>query len=476
MLSLALDTANSGGASYADVRIVEERKQTLLVKNGKVEMIEQNEDFGFGVRTIVEGGWGFASSADLTREEVENISSLSCRIGRASRKVIEKEASLAPSESVVDSYKTSYKTDPFAVSIEKKLELLLETDKLMRKVKGVSIVEGQIFSWKTKKWFASTEGSLIEQDFVGTGAYLKATALKDGSLQVRSYPNMRGQFATEGYELIERLDLAGNAQRIAEEAVALLTAKPCPHISTDLILDSALTAIFIHETVGHPAELDRVLGTEANFAGTSHLTIDKMNSFVFGSPKVNIVADATVPGGLGSFGWDDEGTPACRSHLIKDGVFTGYLTSRETGPVIGQQSNGTMRADSWKNLPLIRMTNINLTPGSGSLNEMIENTENGYYFEGFKTVSIDDRRLNFSVGPEIGWAIEKGRKAYPVHAPVFTGISYKVWRACEQVGGEEDWVLWGVPNCGKGEPMQLMRVGHGAPPVKFKNVLIGAKT
>ncbi len=475
LLNLALDTATSGGASYADIRIVEERKETLLVKNGKVEMIEQNEDSGFGVRTVVGGAWGFASSAELNKGEIETTAQLSCRIARASRKAMEKEVSLAPCDRVVDSYRTPYETDPFSVSLEKKLEVLLEAEKLMRKVRGVNIAEAHMFSWKTKKWFASSEGSLIEQDFLGTGAYLKATSVKNGNLQARSYPNLRGQFAVEGYELVERLRLPENAQRVGEESVALLTAKPCPNISTDLILDSALTAIFVHETVGHPTELDRVLGTEANFAGTSHLTTDKLSSFLFASPRVNIVADATIPGGLGSFGWDDEGIPASKFHLVKEGVFAGYLTSRETAPVIGKRSNGTMRADSWKNLPLIRMTNINLLPGSGSLNELIENTQEGFYFEGFKAVSIDDKRLNFNLGPEIGWAIKGGKKDYMVKAPVFTGISYKTWRSCDWVGGERDWILWGEPYCGKGEPMQIMRVGHGTPPVRFKNVLIGAK-
>lgn len=475
LLDLALDRTMSGGASYADTRVVEERKETLLVKNGKVEMIEQKEDTGFGVRTIVGGAWGFASSAELNREEIENTASLSCRVAKASRKVIKKEAQLAPAERVIDSYRTSYEIDPFSVSIEQKLELLLETEKLMRKVKGVNISEAYMFSWKTKKWFASSEGSFIKQDFHGTGAYLKATAVKDGDLQVRSYPNLRGQFGMEGYELIGKLKLKENAQRVAEEAVALLTAEPCPNISTDLILGSALTAIFVHETVGHPTELDRVLGTEANFAGTSHLTLDKLSHFQFAAPHVNIVADATKPGGLGTFGWDDEGTPASKFHLVKDGTFAGYLTSRETSPVIEERSNGTMRADSWMNLPLIRMTNINLLPGKGSLDEMIENTQEGFYFEGFKAVSIDDKRLNFNLGPEIGWAIEKGRKTYLVKAPVFMGISYKVWRTCDWVGGENDWVLWGLPTCGKGEPMQIMRVGHGTPPARFKSVLIGAK-
>lgn len=475
-LNLALDTATSSGASYADIRIVEERRETLLVKNGKVEMIELSEDFGFGVRTIVRGAWGFASSAELNREEIEKVAKLSCRVAEASRKAMDKEVSLSSTEEgVIDSYRTPYEIDPFEVSLGEKLDLLLEAEKIMRKVKGVSIAEAYMFSWKTKKWFASSEGSSIEQDFLGTGARLKATAVKDGNLQLRSYPNLQGQFANRGYELVKNLRLLENAQRVAEEAVGLLTAKPCPNIPTNLILDSALAAIFIHETVGHPTELDRVLGTEANFAGTSHLTLDKLGDFVFASPKVNIVADATIPGGLGSFGWDDEGTPASKFDLVKDGIFVGYLTSRETAPVLGEKSNGTMRADSWKNLPLIRMTNINLLPDRGSLNEIIENTQKGFYFEGFKTVSIDDKRLNFSLGPEIGWAIEKGKKTYMVKDPVFTGISYKVWKSCDWIGGEEDWILWGEPSCGKGEPMQLMRVGHGTPPVRFKNVLIGAK-
>jgi len=476
LLNAALNTAKSSGASYADMRIVEEMKETLLVKNGKVEMIELTEDFGFGVRTIVGGAWGFASSAELKREQVEKTAQLSCRVAKASRKAMEKEVSLAASRGIVDSYRTPYETDPFGVSLAKKLELLMEAEKLMRKVKGVAITEAEMLTWKTKKWFASTDGSMIDQELLGTGTQLRATAMKNGDMQVRSYPNLQGQYAAKGYELIDSLKLTDNAERVAEEAVALLSAKPCPHQQSNLILDSALTAIYIHESVGHPTELDRVLGTEANFAGTSHLTLDKRGQFQFASPEVQIVADATIPTGLGTFGWDDEGIEASNFHLVKDGMFVGYLTSRETAPVVEARSNGTMRADSWKNLPLIRMTNINLLPGKGSLDEIVANTDEGFYFEGFKTVSIDDKRLNFSLGPEIGWAIKKGKRDYMVKNPVFTGISYKVWRSCDWIGGEEDWVLWGEPYCGKGEPIQVMRVGHGAPPVRFKNVLIGAKS
>jgi len=294
-------------------------------------------------------------------------------------------------------------------------------------------------------------------------------------MQKRSYPNSFGRHqATAGYEFIEAMDLVAHAPRIAEEAVQLLTAKPCPtDITTTIILDATQVAMQLHESCGHAVELDRVLGTEASYAGTSFLTPDKLGHFRYGSEVVNITADATLPGGLGTFGYDDEGIPAQRVPLVRQGLFVGYLTSRETAARMGQTSNGAMRADGWNRIPLIRMTNINLEPGPWRLEDLIADTDEGIYMQTNKSWSIDDKRLNFQFGTEIAWEIKKGRLGAMLKNATYTGITPEFWGRCDAVGNADYWHIWGTPNCAKGQPTQIAGVGHGAAPARFRNVLVG---
>jgi len=403
------------------------------------------------------------------------VAALAVRIAKSSASLKEKDALLAPCEKVVATYQTPVKIDPFSISWEEKIDLLLEIEEITRKVKGVKLSTAFMRFIKKEQTFANTEGSLVEQTIVESGAGIDATAIKDGETQVRSYPMPHyGQFKTSGYELIQELKLGENAERVGEEAVALLSAKPCPETITTVILDGTCVALQVHETCGHPTELDRVLGTEVSLAGTSFLTPDKLNSFKYGSALVSITADATIPGGLGTFGYDDEGVRAQRSYLVKDGLFVGYLTSRETATTLGGNSNGTMRADGWQNIPLIRMTNINLEPGEWKLEDMIADTESGVYLNTWKSVSIDDKRLNFHGTAEIGWEIKGGKLARMIKNPTYTGITYELWNSCNAVADRSQWVVWGVPSCGKGDPMQIAHVGHGTSPARFGKVKIGA--
>jgi TldD protein len=323
--------------------------------------------------------------------------------------------------------------------------------------------------------FSSSEGASIHQQRVETGAGLEATAVGDCGACRRSYPSSHGgQVAARGWELVEELDLAGHAERTAAEARQLVDADECPAGTRDVILGGGQLALQLHESCGHPIELDRVLGTEASFAGTSFLTPDKLGEFRYGSDRVNITADATIPGGLGSFAWDDEGVPAQRSWIVREGIFSGYLTSRETAAQMGLEgSNGSMRADGWGRLPLIRMTNINLEPGEHSREQIIASTERGILLEDNLSWSIDDRRLNFQFGCEIGWLIEDGQITKMVRQPSYTGITPEFWRSCDMVADEDSWQVWGVPNCGKGEPMQVARVGHGVSAARFRDVQVG---
>ncbi|MDP3014044.1 MAG: TldD/PmbA family protein, partial [Candidatus Subteraquimicrobiales bacterium] len=298
---------------------------------------------------------------------------------------------------------------------------------------------------------------------------------REGDVQIRSFPNAHGgQFATRGFEFISSLKLAENAERIAEEAVGLLSAKECPSAITTVILDGSQLALQIHESIGHPIELDRVLGTEISLAGGSFVTLDKLENFRYGSEIINVMADATIEGGLGSFGYDDEGVKAQRIRIIKDGVFMNYLTSRETALFVNQTSNGTMRADGWNKIPLIRMTNINLEPGDLKFEDLIADTDEGIYLETNKSWSIDDLRLNFQFATEIGWEIKKGKLGRMIKNPNYTGITPVFWNSCDTIVNRDSWQVWGLTNCGKGEPIQGAYVGHGASPARFKNVKIGA--
>jgi TldD protein len=338
----------------------------------------------------------------------------------------------------------------------------------------VSISEASMRAIRENKIFASSEGGYIEQKITQSGAALDATSISGNDIQIRSYPNSHGgDIACAGYEFIEGLKLKDNAARIAEESVKLLSAKPCPSGEYTVILNGDQMALQVHESCGHPVEFDRVLGMEASFAGTSFLTIDKLNNYKYGSSIVNINSDATIPRALGTFGYDDEGVPAQKFDIIRDGIFVGYLTSRETAPVIGQQSNGCMRADGWGKLPLIRMTNINLLPGDSSLDEMISDIKDGLYLSTNRSWSIDDKRLNFQFATQIGWEIKNGKLGAMVKNPNYTGITPEFWSSCDAIAGKDEWRVWGLPNCGKGEPMQVARVAHGSAPARFNNIKVG---
>ncbi|MFB3920426.1 MAG: TldD/PmbA family protein [Terriglobia bacterium] len=473
----ALDTAVALGASYADVRVMDIRQRYLGTKNGKPSQVRDSESFGIGVRVIADGAWGFASTDDLTTANADRVAAQAVEVARASALCKKHEAKLAPEEKIQDHYAGPCKIDPFAVPVSNCLDLMLKVDAELRKVPGVTLAEAAMDFRRIEQLFLSSIGSEIYQVKTQTGAGFVATSFHDNEIQRRSYPNsFGGQYQTKGYELIEELDLLGHAPHIAEEAVALHKADQCPSGVRDIILGSSQLGLQVHESIGHPIELDRVLGTEANFAGMSFLTLEKLNSLKYASDIVNVVADATPAHGpgLGTFAYDDEGVPAQCTPIIKDGLFVGYLTSRETAAQIGQpRSSGAMRAEGWNRIPLIRMTNVSLLPGKGTLEELIASTDDGIYMETNRSWSIDDRRYNFQFGTEIGWEIKGGKKVRILKNPTYAGITTDFWNSCDAVCGPEEWTLWGTPNCGKGQPMQTMGTGHGASPARFRKVQVG---
>jgi TldD protein len=469
-----LDLAKVKKVPYADLRVVRRQFEEIAVKNGKVDALTRNEDCGFGIRVLYRGAWGFAASSQVNKAEMEKTLDRAWKIARASSRIKEKDIPFAPSPGLVENYRTPVSVDPFSVPLDRKVTLLLEADEVLRRNPRVKISEAFMGTYEAEKTFASTEGSFIEQRIVECGAGISATAIEGSEMQVRSYPNsFRGNFATRGYDWIEELKIKDHAGRVAEEAAQLLFAKPCPSGTTTLILDGSQLALQVHESIGHPIELDRILGTEASYAGTSFLNLDKVGSFRYGSDLVNVTADATVPGGLGTFGFDDEGTRAQKAPILSRGILTNLLTSRETAHLLGKGSNGTMRADGWNRIPLIRMTNINLQPGEWTLEGMIADTEEGLFLCTNRSWSIDDKRINFQFGTEIGWEIKKGKLGAMVKNPTYTGITPQFWNSCDAVADRDHWQMWGTPNCGKGEPGQVAHVGHGTAPARFRNVRVG---
>jgi TldD protein len=469
-----LDLAKLKRVAYADIRIVRRQNEEIEVKNGRAEALVHDEDFGFGIRVLFQGAWGFACSSKLSKREMETVFGKALKIAKASSKAKGKEILFLYASPVIDKYQTPISIDPFEVTPETKLNLLLKADEVIRRNKKVKISEAFMGSYKMGKTFASTEGSYIEQEIVECGAGISATSIEGSEVQVRSYPNsFRGNFATQGYEWIEKLALQDKAESVAEEASQLLSAKPCPSKTTTLILDSSQLALQIHESIGHPIELDRILGTEASYAGTSFLKPEMVGHFKYGSERVNIFADATCPGGLGTFGYDDEGVKGQRVPIISHGILVNLLTSRETAHHLEKESNGTMRADGWNRIPLIRMTNINLEPGKWTLEQMVADTEEGIFLTTNRSWSIDDKRINFQFGTEIGWEIKNGKLGEMVKNPTYTGITPNFWNSCDAIANRDHWEMWGTPNCGKGEPGQIAHVGHGTAPARFRNVQVG---
>ncbi len=468
----ALDTAVQRGATYADVRVVRRAEESISVKSGRIEAVAFGESEGFGVRVLVDGAWGFAASSGLTTTEADRVAGDAVRIARASATTLRRAVVLDDRPPAHGSYRTPYEVDPFGVPVEEKVADLMAAEAAMTRTPGIAFAEANYSAQREWKSFAASDGSETDQEITHVVANIEANAVSGDELQRRSYADS-GQAA--GYEWVRGLDLVGNAERIAPEAVALLSAPQCPPGRRTIILDPSQLYLQVHESCGHPTELDRVFGTEASYAGTSFLTTDKLESgFRYGSDLVTIVADATAPGGMGTFGWDDEGVAAQRVPLVQDGIFSGYLSSRETAPRIGRRSGGTMRADGWDRIPLIRMTNVNLLPRDGlSLDDIVADTDDGLYLASNRSWSIDDRRLNFQFATEVAYEVKGGKLGRLLKNPTYTGITYEFWRSCDAVADARSYVMIGTPNCGKGEPGQIGHVGHGTSGARFRDVQVG---
>lgn len=460
------------GAEYADARYVVTTHQPVSVASDGAPQTSVYRSAGLGLRVLVDGAWGFCATPYLDPRSLEKTAEEAVKIASASAQYKSGDGVwLEPLDAKRARWQTPCRVDPLTVKVEDKIEFLSDVVASAKKVEGVFRASASIMSYREDKEFMSTDGRQIEQTSVHSGASVSVMARGEGDVQSRSFSD----YVDGGYEFIESLDLISKAESLAGEAVKLLRAPVCPEGVTDIVMGGSMVALQIHESCGHPAELDRVVGQEATFAGTSFLTPDKKGSFRYGSPAVSIVADATAPGGLGSFGFDDEGIEAQRTPLIEEGIFKDYLTSRELASMFGQESNGTMRAVGWENIPLIRMTNINLEPGDWTLDEIIKDTKVGIFVDSPKSWSLDDKRLNFHFGQEIAYEIKDGSLGRMLKNPAYTGMTPEFWNSCDAVAGKSEWHIWGTPGCAKGEPVQVIHVGHGAAPARFRKVKVGVE-
>jgi TldD protein len=461
---------------YADVRFVDEEREIVRIRNASVDSVTRGRIAGFGVRVLAAGGWGFACTETFTEAAVVDAAARALAVARASSAASARKAHWVEGPAQRGVYRTEAGQDPIEVPLDRKLGDLLGAAAALRPGEGaVRSAEARGDFARRRQLLVSTEGTDVEQSFFFTGAGIAAHAVgDDGRTQRRSYPtSIDGDNGQGGYERIAAMRLREEAPRVREEALDLLKAPVLPRGERDVILASDQLALQIHESCGHPVELDRALGTEISLAGGSFLQPSMAGSFRYGSPIVTLFADGTSPGGLGTFGFDDEGVPAKRVDLVREGLFEGWLSSRETAAELGIEPSGAMRADTHARIPLIRMVNISLEPGSGSYEDLLADSDRAIVFETNKSWSIDDLRLHFQFGCEIAWEVRGGRRVQMYRDPVYAGTTPKFWGRCDAIAGPEAWRLWGVGNCGKGEPMQLMRVGHGCAPARFRGVEVG---
>jgi TldD protein len=473
----AVDAALAAGAEYADARAILRRTQDIATKNGEVESIADGESEGIGVRVLVGGAWGFACDRRLSDSGAKEAAARATEFARASASRTRRPVVLAPVSAEPGEYTTPFERDPIDVPLEEKIELLLRADATLRHA-DVTITQAAARASREHRAFRSSEGADVFQEFVECGAGLEVLATADGAVQVRSYPSAHGgSSAQAGWEYVEGLALDEHGPRVAEEAAALLRADPCPQKITTVVIDSEQMQLQVHESVGHPTELDRIYGTEAAYAGTSFLKPEDLGALRYGSELMNITADSTTPLGLGTFGYDDEGVPARREPIVSAGILEGFLDSRETASLLGGGGGGgSMRADGWSRMPLVRMTNLHLEPGEGTLDDLIADVDDGILLGTNKSWSIDDKRLNFQFGTQVAWEIKNGKRGRLLRDATYMGVTPEFWGSLDALAGKEEWTMGGLTNCGKGQPGQSAHVSHGAPPARFRQVRVGIRS
>lgn len=467
---LAVKRLAASGAEYGDIRIVHSSTQSIRGEDRRISSIRDLDDIGFGIRVLAHGGWGFAASSILSLEEVPRVADLAVEIAKASASIAIDKVVLAGEPVHRDRVVTPVRIDPFTVPLEQKTGLLLATMESLQAHAGVVRSSAELWARRDRKLFASTEGTRLEFDLLASSGEYTATALHDGRFASRSFntPQLR-----RGYESIEEADFLGQASRVAGEAVEKVRAPAVDAGLYDLVLDPEHLSLTMHESCGHPSELDRALGYEANYAGTSFLTTDTLGRFRYGSSHVNLVADNTEPETLAATGYDDDGVVCQKWDIVRDGIFVGYCTNREVAPKIGAaRSRGSNRADSWGTVPIVRIANIGLEPGGATLDQLLADVKRGIYIEGHGSYSIDQRRYNFQFGGDAFWLIEHGRRTHMLRDVIYHGITPDFWNSCDGVADRSHRRRYGFITCGKGQPGQSGWMTHAASHARFRNIRV----
>ena len=476
LIDLALGVAEAPGIAYADVRLIAPYRQiSLAVRDGVAGALTSASSAGLGVRVRTARAWGFAGTSELTPAGVRTAARTAVRLARAASRTAKQPLRVTDDLGPLNGrYASEVREDPFEVGPEEIVALLTDAERRLHVAPEIRNGIATFRAWEESKWFRSSDGAAYRSRIVHVGAGVAATAIRGSQVQRRSYPaTFGGDYRQAGVEFVRGLGLPDRAESVGHEALQLLDAPACPTGVTTLVLESSQLALQVHESVGHAVELDRIYGSEAAFAGTSWVPVPEIGTLRYGSDLMHVVADATEPGGLGTFGWDDEGVPGQRIPIVTAGTLVGVLSSRETGARLGlPHSGGTARADGPERAPLIRMTNVDLLPGDRSFEEILRGVDDGVYLATNRSWSIDDKRLNFQFGTEWGRRIVKGELAEVVRNPIYSGMTPEFWASMDAVGDASTWHLWGVPNCGKGQPGQTARVSHGAPVARFRRVSV----
>lgn len=460
--------AASRGASYADARHVERENEVVSMRDGDVESVSRSSDRGIGFRVIDGGAWGFAATDQTSNAAMKGLVDEAFRRAQAAATTRSKPVMLAPVAPQTGEYRTTLVRDPFAVPMRERIALLTAADANLRGPNAMSR-RASVAAYRTRKRLVTSEGTDVSQEIVESGAGVAVTAVKAGAKPAQRYDSRLTRQA--GWEFIEELDLVARAARYRVDAEATLDAPLAEQKPTTLVFAPEFLALLVHESCGHPTEADRVLEYEVAFAGTTFMWPKDRGTLRYGSEHVSMTADATVPGGMGTFGWDDDGVPAMKTKLIDKGVFTGYLTSRETAAGLGLPVTiGSARAEGWQHFPIVRMVNVSLDPGTQSYASLLAGVENGLLLEAPASYSLDDKRQNFHFSTQAARVIRNGELEGYARGVAFQSLTPAFWGRCDAVA--DDWELHGFLSCAKGEPLQLMRVGHGAAHARFRDVPI----
>ena len=472
-MSAALATAKKAGASYADARVVRRRVERIETREDHVVSVSSNETYGIGVRVLVDGAWGFASAGSVNVPAAQRAAEEAIAIARAAKGVSKTRVELAAAPVVTGTWSTPMKIDPFKVPLADKAQFLLELWPLVKDVPNVKFATASFEALGEEKIFMSSEGSRIEQSQVRVWPSFSVTAVgTEGQFESRraEHPPWQG-----GWDYVTGLPLKKNARAIAEDAVRKLKSPSVTPGKRDLVLAPSNLWLTIHESVGHPTELDRALLLEANLAGTSFVTPDKTGKLKYASPIVTLYADKTTPGGLATCGWDDDGVKTQKWDLVKEGLFVGWQTTREQAAWIGEkESRGTSYAQDHASVAFQRMPNVSLAPSAHgkSLEDLIAATDDGVLITGNGSWSIDHQRYNFQFSGQMFHEIKGGKISGTLRDVAYQSTSPEFWTSCDMIAGEKTWELHGTLWDGKGEPGQANAVSHGCPAARFRGVNI----